>query len=389
MPLPSAEDWLFRVKVISSTSNLPDDIFNKAIHGLVKICFPDGMLEEFGIDLLAQHMREDQAPAENLTRMRSVFSSEVTECVSRMVTEYLDTPTKIKSAIRSIIGASTARHADVEDECLGNIVQSLSQDAERSPAAVPASDSASPKDENAIHGDHYGDVEEMIVDAEDDSSCPPRPKKNATTNKKVSSTWRWHIETTNAKPEALKKAFKRPSDLFAYHALPIARNLLAATATQRELRLKIQEMLDDMPSDVYDQWSESFLKLQEGDDMMLVRVPPEPERDGRTAATPAPRIGRGKLSSSSLPEHYCSVGGFQIKYKSQTESCRARLKQEAHAQANYNNFQANTVPSQHVKASKEPEGSNFDRGVCFGSYPVASPINTTLQWQLVNINARG
>jgi hypothetical protein len=30
-------------------------VFRKAVQGLVKICFPSGVLEELGIDVLKQH----------------------------------------------------------------------------------------------------------------------------------------------------------------------------------------------------------------------------------------------------------------------------------------------------------------------------------------------
>lgn len=43
--LPTGEDWLFRVKVISSATDLDNELFKSAVQGLVRICFPEGILD--------------------------------------------------------------------------------------------------------------------------------------------------------------------------------------------------------------------------------------------------------------------------------------------------------------------------------------------------------
>ncbi|KAH7402173.1 hypothetical protein DE146DRAFT_787890 [Phaeosphaeria sp. MPI-PUGE-AT-0046c] len=299
--LPSADDWSFRVNVISSTSNLSDDIFKKAVQGLVKICLPEGILEELGIDLLAQYMRQENAPEENITRMRSVSSSEMIICISRMLAGYLDTPEKIKSVLLSVIESSTALQTEAGTKVFRDVMSSLKSQ----PSTADIKSNLS-RISNVLRQDNDYDkeVEEMIVDAEEPNANnvprPPRTNRNVSVNKRVSSSWRWDFEAKNTSAEAIKDAFKRPSDLFAYHALPLAKDLLTAHATRMDVRRKVQDMLDETPDSVYRGWVDSFIRLQDGDETMLVRIPPEPEIYKRTAVTPAPVIGQGQ-STNVLP----------------------------------------------------------------------------------------
>ncbi|KAH7348253.1 hypothetical protein BKA66DRAFT_447354 [Pyrenochaeta sp. MPI-SDFR-AT-0127] len=146
-------------------------------------------------------------------------------------------------------------------------------------------------------------------------------------NNMISKTWQWDVESDNLTAEEIPTHFKKTSDLFAYHALPIARSRLKPDATRKELRHAMQSMMEEMPTDEYDKWVESFQELLNGDRDMLVRQHLAQETtinsQRRLATTPAPidaqrhaieirthvsrtRYGRRSdvLSQSSIPAKY-------------------------------------------------------------------------------------
>jgi hypothetical protein len=147
------DDYVFRVKVISTTTNLQDDVFKNAVQGLVKICFPQGVLEEIGIDVLERHMREEKAPEENIRKMVDVFRGEMVHRISSILAVYLDTPEKVQVGIDAVKAASEALHGNVEPD-------------ERST-------------NTSNHGEPKDTFEEMIVDASNDPAAQAvtRPTK--------------------------------------------------------------------------------------------------------------------------------------------------------------------------------------------------------------------
>ena len=133
--LPTAEDWLFRVKVISSATDLGNDLFKNAVHGLVRICFPDGVLDQLGLRVLEQHMREENAPTDNIERMTGIFQSEMIQHVTSILAEHLDTPAKVDSAVRAIVAGSAQLYGeqDLGEDILGHISDSLLRLKARAP----------------------------------------------------------------------------------------------------------------------------------------------------------------------------------------------------------------------------------------------------------------
>jgi hypothetical protein len=119
-PLSNNDDWNFRVKVISSTTNLQDDDFQKAVQDLVKICFPHGVLKELGVDLLENQMRAEKAPEKNVARMVKVYRAEMTRRVSQMLAEYLDTPVKVQQGVECVIEARPSAYFALCDNILGD-----------------------------------------------------------------------------------------------------------------------------------------------------------------------------------------------------------------------------------------------------------------------------
>jgi hypothetical protein len=97
--------WKLRVKVLCSTND-DDEVFRDAVQGLVKICFPKGVIQELGINILEQHMREGHAPEENISHMRGVFNVEMVHRLAWLLAEHLTTPQLTKIGISSVIAAT-------------------------------------------------------------------------------------------------------------------------------------------------------------------------------------------------------------------------------------------------------------------------------------------
>jgi hypothetical protein len=135
--------------------------------------------------------------------------------------------------------------------------------------------------------------EDVFVDAEMDVGMPentPTKALRPPKDKKISSKWRWDVDSANLTDDAVSGAFPHTSDFFAYHALPIARRKLGPQALKKEIRYDMQSLLDEMPADEFEKWVESLQKLHSGDREMLVRPEPGPSNDDQrlARATPAP-----------------------------------------------------------------------------------------------------
>lgn len=336
--LPTNDDYTFRLKVISSSTDLDNDVFKKAVQGLVKICFPEGILEELGLTVLEQHMREDDAPEENVEKMTTIFRSEMVHRITWMLAEYLDRPAKVEAGVRSAVAASAKLHGDkLGDDILGDVMASLHALREKVPTDSTVRLSNSTLVDSAVEGlnddedteSHVSDdytrepspprnkkkkakkrdrskghertkphetIEDVGMEVDDLPAQPepsvPTPPKALRTRKdnKVSATWRWDIDSADISSDDIAQCITKTSDLFAYHALPIARRQLGPNAAPKETRLEIQKMLTEMPDDEYVKWVESFDKLCGGDPEMLSRPEDNVATHGRrvTAATPAP-----------------------------------------------------------------------------------------------------
>jgi hypothetical protein len=273
--------------VISSTTNLDDGIFKDAVQGLVKICFPLGIMEQLGTDMIRQHMAEEDAPAENVARMTELFRPELVHRMAGMLAGYLDTSAKVKACIQSISTATSRLHAEVMDDDLEDIATNRTT----VPSYAMNRDSDTELLLTQTNQEYKGyDSYEELVDVEEPQSVPRRQAPRIT--RKVSTTWRWDFDPDTVNEEDILNVIKRPADLFAFHALPIAKDLVAPNAGRKEIRNTIQAMLNETDNFTFSKWIESFHKLQNGDDTMLVRVPSEKAPDGRSAMTPAPTGAR-------------------------------------------------------------------------------------------------
>jgi len=324
--LPSGEDWLFRVKVISSATDLGNDLFKNAVEGLVRICFPEGFLDQLGPQVLERHMREEHAPEENIRRMSEIFRNEMIQRVTCLLAESLDTPAKVESMMRATIAASAKLHRDdLGEDILGHIITRLLQ--VKAKASENSTEWLASSDD--VQGSAGSDGDLSTGSASDKESLPPEKKKkrrdrskkakseritvkdnsleevnmdidlpatstqNRTSknkDKKISSKWQWDIDATQLTDNDVAEAFTRTSDLFAYHALPIARRKLGSQASRKEIRYEMQSLLDGMPRNEFDKWVESLQKLLNGDREMLARQDATASSADRqlSRATPAP-----------------------------------------------------------------------------------------------------
>jgi hypothetical protein len=272
-PASATDDYVFRVKVISTTTNLHDGIFKEAVQGLVKICFPEGILDQLGTHMVEQHMKEEDAPAENIVKMTELFRSEL---VHRMT---------------GMLAATSRLHAEVKDDDSDDIATSQTTVPSSATSRASERDQSSTQRTDQGTQEHEGyDLQEELVDVEETQGVRKRQASRIT--KKVSCTWRWDFDPDTVNEDDLPNVIKRPGDLFAFHALPIAKDLVGPNAGRKEIRDTIQNMLNDTDNATFSKWIESFHKLHRGDNTMLVRGPCEKALDGRSAMTPAPTGAR-------------------------------------------------------------------------------------------------
>jgi hypothetical protein len=344
--LPTGDDWGFRIQVVSESTDIHTEMFKKAVQGLVKICFPQNVLNELRIDVVQQHMHEQHAPTQNIERMCQVFRSEMVHRLVWMLAEYLDDTSKVEAAVKSVTAASAVLHGNkLGLDILGNVVTSIQQLRSRIPEnstkvlandtvitefasdtindenSVAMSVEASREDELASSGasDLSESETEPLVDVEKRSNkkkvTEPLTKllkhsvdhRGTSGNKekasnhtvqparegkeiKVSTSWRWNIQQADVTVENIQLYFHRTVDLYAYHALPVAKSDLGHDAGRKDIRLRIESMWTSMNDDEYEKWVESFRKLKDGDLDMVERVESTPisTREGVIPSTPAP-----------------------------------------------------------------------------------------------------
>ncbi|KAG9197305.1 hypothetical protein G6514_001903 [Epicoccum nigrum] len=126
LALPTSDDYIFRIQVLPTTDDVSTIVFRKAVQGLVKICFPQDVLEEIGIEVVTQHMRNEGAPEHKIAKMTKIFWSEMFHRVNWMLAEYLDTPAKVEASVKAVIAASASLHDEkIADDILGHIITSL------------------------------------------------------------------------------------------------------------------------------------------------------------------------------------------------------------------------------------------------------------------------
>ncbi|PVI01320.1 hypothetical protein DM02DRAFT_705928 [Periconia macrospinosa] len=301
---PTSEDWKFRLKVICAR-NIDDEVFDDAIQGLVKICFPDSVLDELGVDIVTRHMDQESAPEANIGKMQQIFQSAMIKKVAWMLAGYLNTPTKFHTAVASIMTAVQELHGYLPPATLDS--EDHIEMTEKSLTAVDSSGSftshgQSNHQKSPKHEDGSFDHRNLQVNADDTSSTftieqpnmealvshgPSDLQKNGP--RKVSNSWRWAIHPNSVTLDNVQDHFKKPKDLFAFHALPIVNHELGHDAERKEKRRAINYRLAAMSCEEFKEWEDSFDKLRKGDLTMLDRIKESlPGNNADDHVTPAP-----------------------------------------------------------------------------------------------------
>ncbi|KAJ8108005.1 hypothetical protein OPT61_g8476 [Boeremia exigua] len=358
--LTAGDDYLFRIQVISSASYVNPDVFKKAVQGLVKICFPQHVLDEIGIEVVTQHMRNEGAPEHNIAHMTKIFQSEMIQRVTSMLATYVDTQAGANPLTKAVMAASNIHRAEVDEDVLNDITENpiklreqvlsgstiqLASSADPKAVSLPTTDSHTAVDrtkhsaftKHTDHGRSTIHTSETLSEEETrkvpliKQGCSPRshqqshdtnvalrrtnetsqPRDTLRSTKKirhgkeskVSTSWRWNVQDVSRIGD-IAEHFKITSDLFAYHALPIAKQRLGAEAKRKQLRQDIEGMLAAMHADEFDKWAESFHKLSGGDLNMLDRQSlgssnPEQHTDPANFASTVDRPGTGFAVNSS------------------------------------------------------------------------------------------
>lgn len=270
--LSKDEDWVFRIKVLSATTSLNDELFKDAVRGFARICFPDGILKQLGQHVVEQHMREKQAKPANIQRTIEAFQPEMIRRLTGMLAGYFDTPGQVVSAVQVALGERHETQNNEETMDSSNIIVEQS----RSPKKKRRSHSRKLQDATPSR-DYDNNLDGVFVDVE----CPTTPAENTVSNfstvsqrqkdKKISSTWDWNIDPDEVTEEAIQHAFPRTADLFAYHTLPTTQQMLGPTASRKEMRLDMRSLLNGMSQEEFQKWVESLDKLRKGNRGMLVR----------------------------------------------------------------------------------------------------------------------
>jgi hypothetical protein len=363
--LPTGQDYRFRLKVVSSSLPVDNAVFEEALQGLVQICFPETILDELGMQVIAAHMVEAGSSEQNVKRMKEVFPTIIVERIAWLLARYTNTSKRLKKALSAVSAACrTLYKADVQSESASDASSLVETTLESDDGVSCEDESAPPQEEeekeksrvkkpkrtakpkcrktpqSPIFTDKEqlpeGDVMELS-----DSSRPAPAKQNKTMlskDKKVSKSWRWDVNSKALTVKDISNIFRRTSDLFAHHALFIVKKELGESATKESIRQKIQSILVDMPNSEYAQWVESLRRLNEGDNTMLVRVSPESAYDKShiSRATPAPsslrqqrpEVHNDEATARQGDNFGASVGGLSSKNIYVEDQSSIRVKPE-------------------------------------------------------------
>jgi hypothetical protein len=288
--------------VLSSAADLDDDVLQEAVQGLARICFPEGVLDELGIDIVTAHMVRNGASPCNIDRTKALFNEAMIHRMAEMMAPYLDTPRKLDNGTAAVVSAAQRLHgpgfepqgADLNPETAEGPLKDENEyivTRQQSPQeeASPPTTSSKKKRNRKLGQDqcaHETDTALIKVPGDAEEGHAGFVNKD----KKVSKSWRWNVDQGTVSDADTSNIFRRTGDLFAYHALPIIRRELGPSTKKKPLREKLETMLSDMPHAEYQQWLDSRDKLWAGDLRMLTRVSSEvePIAKGFTRATPAP-----------------------------------------------------------------------------------------------------
>ncbi|EUC32827.1 hypothetical protein COCCADRAFT_37263 [Bipolaris zeicola 26-R-13] len=213
-PLSKDEDWTFRIKVLSTTTSLNDELFRDAVKGLVRICFPDDILKQMRQHAVEQHMREKRAEPANIQRTIEAFQPEMIRRLIGMLAGYFDTPDQVASAVQAALGE---RHKTPNDE--GTLGSSNTIVEESRPLKNKRTNHSRGLQEATPSRSYDNNLNGALVDVERQTTPAENSFSNSNTisqrqkDRKISATWNWNIDPNEVTEEAVQHAFPRTADL--------------------------------------------------------------------------------------------------------------------------------------------------------------------------------
>ncbi|KAF2280745.1 uncharacterized protein EI97DRAFT_463200 [Westerdykella ornata] len=301
--LPAPSDWTFRVKVICADTAPDEEVFKEAVQGLIRICFPDTFLDDLGLNVIEKHMREFNATEKRIQKMREVYSTEMIHRGSWMLAQNLDSPEKVQTLLSSVIAATNRLFGKKTDrEVLDDMIEafrrlrdSISSDdtdhlAKGGGLSIPAAD----REASTVL-----ETSEVVPAVADKAKNDENLEIKATTalskkRHKSFKPWTWDIDPENITAQDVQKHFLSATDLFAFHALPIAQASVGQNATKGAVRKEMSRRWTSLSKQDRKQWKTCLERLLKGDLSMLELTRPDTNGED-TRATPFPQSTSGTL----------------------------------------------------------------------------------------------
>lgn len=280
--LSTSEEWNFRLKYLCR-GDPSDDMFKEAVQGLIKICFPAGVLDQLSLDIIESQMQEQGATDARILKMRELVQLEMVHKLAWLLAEQLDTPEKTETAITSVIAARHRLHGKKSDyDVFKDIIRGFEKlrdqyaqsgtDHLASGASIRLPTRDRPESEVSQRScTRIGllESEPAAVALTDPSSMIPSIVTKA--SKKAS----WDIDKKaiqQLSPMELKAKITKPRYLFAYHALPIVRGDMKEDASYDEIKVEIFSRWTGLSANERNVWRTSYRNLLKGDLEMLTPV---------------------------------------------------------------------------------------------------------------------
>lgn len=128
----------------------------------------------------------------------------------------------------------------------------------------------------------------------------------------MSKSKRWNIHLDRFKANEIDEHFKRASDLYAFHALPIVNSDLGQSATEKEKRRAIESRLATMSREEWAEWEQNFEKLRAGDLSMLERGTGDGSNDNKD--------DRALSAPTAVQQHHNNYGTAYYKNGRRTDA---------------------------------------------------------------------
>lgn len=213
---------------------------------------------------MSEHMRQDGTPSNKINKMKDIFQSAMVSKFTSMLAEHLDSHEKLNEAVSTMIAASQGLHgkkihpelnvsAAVKTTKEPNKYYEASETDSKPPekkSKKRKKNTEKAKDQNEqVQRDHSHTAIDLHASEVQTNVLHPiimnpamirHKEAKIRKQKRVSNSWRWNINPEAFDDEDIPHHFKKTSDLFAYHALPIVERKLGPTAKWNVIREKLR-----------------------------------------------------------------------------------------------------------------------------------------------------